>query len=246
MKPFDPFQSPSIAADANSGAATPGAGRPLLKICGVTEQASAIAAIEAGADLIGLNLWPRSKRFLAAGHHGWAAALADRVPLVGVFVNTAPGDIAAAARALRLSAIQLHGDESPAFAASVGTATGLPVIKALGLPSAAAGAPPTAASTATEPLPEAWRGHPWLLLDAHDPVRRGGTGRAIDWDLAARLVAALGRSRVLLAGGLHPGNAAEAVRRVRPWAIDVASGAETAPGLKDPGKVAALAAIVRA
>lgn len=246
MQPFDPFQPPPIAAAP--GGATGCAARPWLKICGVTDRASALAAIEAGADLIGLNLWPGSKRHLDTVNHGWAAALADRVPLVGVFVNAAPGDIAVAARSLRLSAVQLHGDESPAFAASVGAATGLPVIKALGLPVAVDGANAGACAIPQDAptVPEAWRGHPWLLLDAHDPVRRGGTGRPVDWELAGRLVAALSRSRVLLAGGLHPGNAAEAVRRVRPWAIDVASGAEIAPGVKDPVKVAALAAIVRA
>lgn len=221
--PDNPFARPPGDAHA----------RPLLKICGVADHENAIAAIKAGADLLGLNMWPRSKRYLTADCHGWASRLAELVPLVGVFVNARAARIRAAADDLRLSAIQLHGDETRAFADRLAEATGLPVIKALGLAGGSG-------------LPPQWEGFPWLLLDAHDPVQRGGTGRAVDWAAAANVVRLNPASRVLLAGGLRPDNAATAVELVRPWAIDVASGAETSPGIKDPAKVAALASVVRA
>jgi phosphoribosylanthranilate isomerase len=118
---------------------------------------------------------------------------------------------------VRVGAVQLHGDESPAFAASVTH----PVMKAITI-----GADPAV-----------WPSRVRILLDAHDPVRRGGTGRPIDWAAAAGVAA---RREILLAGGLTPDNVAEAVARVRPFGIDVSSGVERAPGIKDHQRLRAL------
>jgi phosphoribosylanthranilate isomerase len=125
---------------------------------------------------------------------------------------------------VRLGAVQLHGDETPDAAAALP----LPVIKAIRLGDAGVAA---------------WPARTTLLLDAHDPVRRGGTGQTIDWSAAAAVAA---ERRVLLAGGLTTDNVGEAVMRVRPFGIDVSSGVESAPGIKDPQRIRALFRSLRA
>jgi phosphoribosylanthranilate isomerase len=142
---------------------------------------------------------------------------------VGVFVNATADEIERTAEAGHLTAIQLHGDESPELAARLTRR----IIKALALEDDEA---------AFETKVSDWSGRT-LLLDAHDPVNRGGTGRAVDWQRAARVAR---RHDTILAGGLHAGNVADAVRVVRPAGIDVSSGVEQAPGVKDPVKLAAL------
>jgi len=137
-------------------------------------------------------------------------------------VNQPLSHVNGVAALVRLGAAQLHGDETPEFAAGV-TA---PVIRALPVDAAAA-----------------WPAGTTLLLDAHDPVKRGGTGRTIDWAAAADLAA---HRRVLLAGGLTPDNVADAIARVRPFGIDVSSGVERAPGVKDHQRLRALFEAVHA
>src|SRR5262249_28467736 len=139
------------------------------------------------------------------------------VTVVGLFVNQPVEYIAGVASLVRLGAVQLHGDETVEAAGVIR----LPLIKALALGSAI----------------DAWPARVTVLLDAHDPVNRGGTGRTIDWAAAAAVAA---NRRTLLAGGLTPENVAEAVGRVRPFGIDVSSGVEQAPGIKDHGKIRAL------
>jgi len=188
-----------------------------VKICGITRLDDAEAAVEAGASAIGFVFWPTSPRFVDPYRaRAIAARLLPFVTPVGLFVNQPCEHVNAVASLVRLGAVQLHGDETPEFAASIAA----PVIRALSIEKA-----------------DAWPEGTTLLLDAHDPVQRGGTGRTIDWTAAAAIAS---RRRVLLAGGLTPENVAEAIARVRPFGIDVSSGVERAPGIKDHQRLRAL------
>ncbi len=191
----------------------------LVKICGVTRLEDAEAAVAAGAGAIGFIFWPKSPRFIDPYRaRKIAAALPPLVTAVGVFVNQPIAHVNGVASLVRLGAVQLHGDETPEFAAAVTT----PVIKALSIGAANV---------------RAWPAWVRLLLDVHDPVSRGGTGRTIDWTAAADLAS---QREILLAGGLTPDNVAAAVARVRPFGIDVSSGVERAPGIKDHQRLRAL------
>jgi phosphoribosylanthranilate isomerase len=188
-----------------------------VKICGVTRADDARAAVDAGAGAIGFVFWPGSPRFVDPYRaRAIAAQLPPFVTAVGLFVNQPAAYVNGVASLVRLGAVQLHGDETPEFASTVIS----PVIKAL----------PVAAA-------DAWPRETTLLLDAHDPVKRGGTGRTIDWSAAAVVA---GRRRVLLAGGLTPDNVADAIAWVRPFGVDVSSGVERAPGIKDHQRIRAL------
>jgi phosphoribosylanthranilate isomerase len=141
---------------------------------------------------------------------------------VGVFVNQPAEYVNEVAAAVGLGVVQLHGDESSDFAASLNR----PVLKAMTLNAAI----------------DRWPAGMMVLLDAHDPVRRGGTGRTIDWAAAASVAA---RRPIVLAGGLNPDNIAEGIEQVRPFGIDVSSGVEAAPGVKDHGRLRQLFDAVR-
>jgi len=190
----------------------------LVKICGITRVEDAEAAVAAGAGALGFVFWPGSPRFVDPYR---ARVIASAVPAfittVGVFVDQPAEYVSAVASLVKLGAVQLHGNETTGFAARIDR----PVIKAM-----------TLGDGEVE-----WPEGSIVLLDALDPVRRGGTGRTIDWDRAAAIAA---RRPVLLAGGLTPGNVADAVTRVRPFGIDVSSGVERAPGIKDHARLAAL------
>jgi phosphoribosylanthranilate isomerase len=188
-----------------------------VKICGITQLEDALAAVDAGANAIGFVFWPKSPRCIDPYRaRAIAAQLPPFVTAVGLFVNQPREYVNGVASLVRLGAVQLHGDETPEFAASIAA----PVIKALSVDHA-----------------QAWPAGATLLLDAHDPVQRGGTGRTIDWIAAAAIAA---RRRVLLAGGLTPDNVADAIAQVRPFGIDVSSGVERAPGVKDHRRLKAL------
>ena len=190
----------------------------IVKICGITRLEDAEAAVAAGASAIGFIFWPASPRFVDPHRaRKIAAALPPFVTAVGVFVNQPIEYVNGVATLVRLAAVQLHGDETPEFAALAVA----PVIKAVPI--------------GTDP--GIWRSRVRLLLDVHDPVARGGTGRTIDWAAAADLAA---QRDILLAGGLTPDNVADAVARVRPFGIDVSSGVERAPGIKDHQRLRAL------
>jgi phosphoribosylanthranilate isomerase len=194
-----------------------------VKICGVTCAADARLAVACGADLIGLNFYAPSPRFISLPvAQTIRAAVPSHVLCVGVFVNAARDHIAALVEQVPLDVIQFHGDETVADMQG----WTCPTMKALRVP-ADGTIPPL------EYLPSTY-----LLLDTYRPGRYGGTGEGFAWDTAAALPLAA-RQRLFLAGGLTPENVAAAVRTVRPWAVDVASGVESAPGHKDPDKVRA-------
>ena len=197
----------------------------MVKICGITRLHDAQAAVEHGASAIGFNFWPSSPRFIDPYRaRTIARALPPFIATVGVFVNQPREYVNGVASLLPLTVVQLHGDESPAFAASLSR----PVLKAVTRPERSSD----------------WPSNVMLLVDAHDPAKRGGTGHTADW----RLASALARERrIVLAGGLTPNNVADAINAVQPWGIDVSSGVEEAPGIKDERRIAALfAAIGRA
>ena len=179
-----------------------------------------------GVHALGANFWPRSKRYLDPLNAGFLKDLADRILRVGVFVNAGTRQPRELFELGLIDAVQLHGDE-PAGDLDILAAAGIPLIRSASLDQAS---PPAGGAA--------------LLLDAHAPGVYGGTGTTIDWSAAARFVREHPGLPVILAGGIVPENAAEAVRTVRPRAIDVASGAEISPGLKDPDKVRALLAAI--
>lgn len=196
-----------------------------VKICGITCPADARLAVEAGADAIGLNFYPQSPRYCALEQaRAIALALPRHVCKVGVFVNATLETIGAAAAEVPLDLIQLHGDETPEFARQV---CPLPVMRALRV--GADLAPVSEYLKACHRLRAVPR---LLLLDAARAGQFGGTGATLDWELLATGRGALGGMPLVLAGGLTPANVAEAIRVVRPWGVDVASGVETKPGQK--------------
>jgi phosphoribosylanthranilate isomerase len=194
----------------------------IVKICGITRPQDAERAVVLGATAIGFIFWPSSPRRVGLEA---ARSIGRLVPAsvlkVGVFVDAPAAELARTVGEAGLDAVQLHGSESPDLVRGLEAR----VIKAVAL-----GSPDAEAQIAQ------WTGTT-LLLDAHDPVHHGGTGRVVDWDRAARLARL---HEVILAGGLNPENVAEAVRRVRPTGIDVSSGVEQTPGVKDLVKLAAL------
>ena len=195
----------------------------LVKICGITRADDAQAAVDAGASAIGFIFWPDSPRFVDPFRaRAIAAALPPFVTTVGVFVNQPAKYVNGVASLVRLGAVQLHGDESIGDAAAIRS----PTIKAMRI--------------GDERL-ATWPARSMVLLDVHDPVRRGGTGRTIDWTAAADIAA---QRKILLAGGLTPANVADAIARVRPFGIDVSSGVERAPGIKDHQRLRALFEVV--
>ena len=198
------------------------------KICGITTPEDALGCIEAGAAALGFNFYPPSPRSIPAGDDlAWIKKLKADYPdiaLVAVVVNPDEALLGRLRSAGCFDAIQFHGDESPetCIAGAKGFSRW---IKALRIRSEADLVPALAFKT------------PYLLLDAAVPGTYGGSGHAIDWDLAAGFVSAHPEKRVILAGGLKPDNVASAVAKVHPHAVDVASGVESAPGAKDPAKV---------
>lgn len=194
-----------------------------VKVCGITRVEDAMLAAELGASAIGFIFWKHSARFITPERAAdIAAALPASIVCVGVFVDQPIEEMRNIARQVPLGAVQLHGAETQQVAAALLP----PVIKAVPV------------SDEFDPASlDAWPSAVTVLLDAHDPVKRGGTGRTIDWSLAAR---AAERRPVMLSGGLHPDNVREAVEMVRPYAVDLSSGVESAPGIKDPAKLRAL------
>lgn len=192
-----------------------------LKVCGITSLADARAAIAVGAEYLGFNFYRKSPRYLTPdAARAIIAQLPEDVLTVGIFVNEAqPQDVLASLQAANVQLAQLHGDEDPAYCAAVGAER---VIKALRVGDG---------FEARQVLDYPARA---ILLDAFDKNLYGGTGKTANWNVA-REVAQL--VPLFLAGGLSPDNIAAAICAVQPFAVDVNSGVERAPGHKDPDKL---------
>lgn len=208
-----------------------------VKICGITALEDALVAAKAGADYLGFILWSGSKRAITpAAAQPIVAALRQRAAcplLVGVFVNETAATMARLLDELDLDLAQLSGEEPPALVADPGSALHGRSYKGI-RPTSFAEAE-AEAEWYVPPAPVADR--PSLLIDAYHPTLRGGTGRQADWAMAAKLAGTV--QNLMLAGGLDPDNVAAAVQQVQPFAVDVASGVEAAPGKKDHGLVRA-------
>ena len=200
----------------------------LVKICGITNEPDARAAVEAGADALGFVFCPSSPRCVSLET---AAKVSSELPpfvvRVGVFVNAPEDLVLTAMRGCRLNMLQFHGDESPEYCLKFG----LMSMKAFRVRDAAS------LESVTEYPTDAW------LLDAFAPDRVGGTGETFNWDLA--LAAQRHGRPIFLAGGLTPENVAQAIRKVQPFGVDVSSGVEASPGRKDPAKVKAFIAAAK-
>ncbi|WP_183355164.1 phosphoribosylanthranilate isomerase [Geomonas silvestris] len=192
-----------------------------VKICGITTLDDALMAVQSGADALGLVFFEKSPRCVTIEQ---AATIISGLPpfvqVVGLFVNAPLEYVNATAERCRLDLIQLHGEESPSYCDAV-TRRVMKAFRVRGAESLAALTDYRVAG---------------YLLDAYSPNSYGGTGERFDWDLAS---AAKGHGPIILAGGLTPGNVALAVSSVAPYAVDVSSGVEAAPGRKDPVKVRA-------
>jgi phosphoribosylanthranilate isomerase len=193
----------------------------IVKICGIKTLKDALAAIEAGADYLGFNFYPKSVRFIKKTTCAEITSVLKRehpqIKLVGVFVNSSVDEIKYILQTCQLDLAQLHGDETPEIFAQLAPY----------------------AFRAFRGIPESNAGYerdetPAMLIDAAVKGVYGGSGVTADWTAAAKLAK---QYPLLLAGGLTPENVADAVRQVRPWGVDVASGVESAPGEKDAGKM---------
>ena len=199
-----------------------------IKICGIKTVNDALAAMEAGADLIGFNLYRKSPRCIDVGQCRDIMSVMRKyghITYVGVFVNASAAEVQATMDTCALSLAQLHGDET---AETVQALRGKAFKAFRGILQSPDGFVREAA--------------PALLVDASVKGAYGGTGVTADWDGAAELAK---RYPILLAGGLTPDNVAEAVRCVQPWGVDVASGVESSPGVKDTARMKAFVTAVR-
>lgn len=190
-----------------------------VKICGLTRREDVMHAVAAGADALGFVFTPRSKRYV---DNATAARLASAVPAfvsrVGLFMDQAAAEVEEVLARVPLSLLQFHGNESAAYCEQFGR----PWIKAVSVTD----------SESVRAAENAFAGAAALLLDSHPAGGAGGTGQVFDWALVPASTRPL-----VLAGGLNPGNVREAVRIIKPWAVDVSSGVEDGPGIKNAAKV---------
>lgn len=199
-----------------------------IKICGITRSEDGLACAYAGADAIGLVFYPPSPRHVAAAQAAMIArALPPFVTTVGLFVNPAAEQVEAVLKEVHLDVLQFHGDEPPEFCAGFG----VPYLKAIRVK----------AGVDLVQCAIRYREAQGLLLDAYVEGTPGGTGQSFDWDM----IPAELPLPVILSGGLEPANVADAIRRVRPWAVDVSSGVEASKGIKDTARIAAFIKGVR-
>lgn len=192
---------------------------PKVKICGLTSPEQALSCAELGAGWIGLNCWPGSSRYIYPEEvRKIVSVLPESVTTVGIFVNESPESLEKIMIETHLDLAQLHGDETVELTAKLG----VPFYKAFRV----------SAEFKLEQIQEF--GREYFLLDAFSKNHYGGSGQKIDWDLAST---ASGLGKLILAGGLTPENVAEAVKIVQPWGVDVCSGVESEPGIKDLWRV---------
>jgi len=199
-----------------------------VKICGITNLEDARFALDCGADELGFNFYKKSKRYISPAD---AATIVEQLSIdtrtVGVFVNEPIETVLEISRSLGLKGVQLHGDEDRLYIKKLLLSSMLFVIKAFRV------APDFVISSAVD-----WKAT-YELFDAFSPHERGGTGRSLDWEELGIEVQSWFPDSAYLAGGLTPDNVGTAIRMVRPYAVDVASGVESSPGKKDRNKVEA-------
>lgn len=201
-----------------------------IKVCGITNLEDALAAVEAGADALGFNFYRQSPRYIAPDV---ARRITEQLPStvmkVGVFVNESePDEIARIMDSAGLTAVQLHGDESPEYCSQLRDRFTIKAVRAR-----------------DDFEPQVVREYETdaILLDAYANGARGGTGRVVDWEVARRVRELV--PQLFLAGGLSPENVAEAIAAVDPYAVDACSSLESAPGRKDTKRVNAFVAAAR-
>lgn len=200
--------------------------RPRVKICGLTTREDAAAAIEFGANALGFNFFPGSKRYLATGSREFISDLSAEIAKVAVLVNPSWEEAVAAANWPGITALQLHGAETPEFCRRLAE-HGIRFAKAL----------PVTTSDSVMSLPSFFTRT--VLLDSGNAGEFGGSGKTFPWQIARAFVEDNPHLRVVLAGGLAPENVADAIAAVRPFAVDVTSGVESAAGRKDYGRMRA-------
>lgn len=224
-----PIRSPTAGSSGKLAVhvADPMAMRTRVKICGITRTEDGVAAAAAGADAIGLVFAPSPRQISESQAQAIVAAMPPFVTVVGLFVDADPAAVRAVLGSVRIDLLQFHGSESPDYCRQFSK----PYIKALAMHEAV--------DVSAQALAHA--GAAGLLLDTHSDRVAGGSGRAFDW---ARVPAGVSKP-LILAGGLTPDNVADAVRRVRPYAVDVSSGVEMAKGIKDPARIRAFIAAVQ-
>lgn len=202
--------------------------RVRIKVCGITCREDAERAIALGADALGFNTWRGTKRYLDLESAAeWIRELPPFVARVALCVNASMEEALAVARSPLIDLVQLHGDEDADFCAKFAAASRKPFIKALRIRSEADIDQITSFST------------PHVLVDAHVEGQYGGTGVPVNLELAKLIRERFPLLQLVLAGGLKPANVADAIRHVRPYAVDVSSGVEASPGRKDPELVRA-------
>ena len=208
-------------------------GRIFVKICGITNEADARSAIEAGADALGFNLVPQSKRYIDISvAKDWIAKLPEEMCKVAVVADANWEDVCRIGRLPFVDALQLHGSEPPEFCRRLADA-GIPFAKAL----------PVTGSKSLAGLPNYFTDA--LILDSGADGAFGGSGKTFPWKFAPEFVRHNPRMNVILAGGLTPENVTEAVKLVRPRGVDVTTGVEASPGRKDTKLVKAFIEAVR-
>lgn len=202
--------------------------RTRVKICGITSTRDAKVAIDAGVDALGLVFYPPSSRYLdVAQANEIAAAASAFVTVVGLFLDASPDFVNAVISDVQLDLLQFHGTESQEFC----SAFRLPYIKAVAMKS----------ETSFHGLTASYPDAKGFLLDSHAAGEAGGTGKSFDWSR----VPTNPERPLILAGGLRPGNVRDAITSTLPYAIDLSSGVESAPGVKDRSKIEQLMSEVR-
>jgi phosphoribosylanthranilate isomerase len=205
-----------------------------VKVCGITNLADALAAIKCGADALGFNSCPGSKRYIDIfAARDWIAGLPKEVTKVAVVVNPTEAQALELAQLSFIDALQLHGAESPSFCKALAE-RGIAFAKAL----------PVSDENSLRDVPSF--STPTVVLDSHSSSGFGGSGRTFPWEFARRFIEAYPKLNVILAGGLTPENVTNAVRQVRPFGVDVTSGVEASPGRKDFGRLKAFIDAARA
>ncbi len=206
--------------------------RTRIKICGLSTAEHIAAAVDAGADAIGLVFYPKSPRYVTPGQASEIiAGIPPYISIVGLFVNASVDEVSKALEAVPISLLQFHGDESVEQCVRIAEAVNRPFVRAVRVGADATGADLLKCEQDYRAASTLFNG---LLLDAHVDGYGGG-GKVFDWSLIPKELA----PRVVLSGGLSVQNAIEAIDRVRPYAVDVSSGVELAKGIKDIAKIRA-------